>query len=56
MFSFFNINKSSILFFFEYLGISREEATILGSKRREELRAQRDSTTYIRLKNLLQVR
>ncbi|CAF3438668.1 unnamed protein product [Rotaria socialis] len=36
--------------------ISREEATILGSQRREELRRQRDrdSTTYGRLKNLLQ--
>ncbi|CAF1092159.1 unnamed protein product [Adineta ricciae] len=36
--------------------ISREEATILGSQRREELRRQRDrdSTTIGRLKNLLQ--
>ncbi|UJR28466.1 hypothetical protein I4U23_009705 [Adineta vaga] len=38
--------------------ISREEATILGSQRREELRRQRDrdSTTIGRLKTLLQVR
>ncbi len=39
------------------LGISREEATVLGSQRREELRRQRDrdSTTFGRLKTLLQV-
>jgi hypothetical protein len=42
---------------FSFLGISREEATILGSQRREELRRQRDrdSTTFGRLKTLLQV-
>ncbi|CAF2583500.1 unnamed protein product [Rotaria sp. Silwood2] len=40
-----------------FLGISREEATILGSQRREELRRlrDRDSTTFGRLKTLLQV-
>jgi len=45
-------------FFLLYLGITREEATILGSQRREELRRQRDrdSTTFGRLKTLLQVR
>ncbi|CAF2583482.1 unnamed protein product [Rotaria sp. Silwood2] len=39
-----------------FLGISREEATILGSQRREELRRlrDRDSTTFGRLKTLLQ--
>lgn len=39
------------------LGISREEATMLGSQRREELRRQRDrdSTAIGRLKTLLQV-
>jgi len=42
---------------FSCQGISREEATVLGSQRREELRRQRDldSTTFGRLKNLLQV-
>jgi hypothetical protein len=49
------IQKSFLLLF---LGITREEATILGSQRREELRRQRDrdSTTFGRLKTLLQVR
>jgi hypothetical protein len=43
--------------FSSFLGISREEATILGSQRREELRRQRDrdSTTFGRLKTLLKV-
>ena len=38
-------------------GISREEATVLGSQRREELRRQRDydSTTIGRVRVLLQV-
>jgi hypothetical protein len=52
---FFFILKIFCLFFL--LGISREEATILGSQRREELRRQRDrdSTAFGRLKTLLQV-
>jgi len=50
-------SKISFKFVFSLPGISREEASVLGSQRREELRRQRDrdSTTFGRLKNLLQV-
>ena len=51
--------STKLCFFFTfYLAISREEASMLGSRRREELRRQRDfdSTMIGRVKNLLQVR